>query len=117
MAKKPTNKQILAFMETLTSFEDAGEITLKQKINAYNKYETGLISKNKILADLGIKTGGMSEDEYKMKTDLRNQKTFGEGRILDKKKGGGHVKKYTGGKSGDKYYGGGPVYPRPTKSN
>ena len=33
------------------------------------------------------------------------------------KKGGGHVKKYTGGKSGDKYYGGGPVYPRPTKGN
>ena len=33
------------------------------------------------------------------------------------KKGGGHVKKYTGGKSGDKYYGGGPVYPRPTKGS
>ena len=26
-------------------------------------------------------------------------------------------KKYTGGKVGDKYYGGGPVYPRPTKGN
>ena len=33
------------------------------------------------------------------------------------KKGGGHVKNYTGGKSGDKYYGGGPVYPRPTKGD
>ena len=33
------------------------------------------------------------------------------------KKGGGHVKKYTGGKSGDKYYGGGPVYPRPAKGD
>ena len=26
-------------------------------------------------------------------------------------------KKYTGGKVGDKYYGGGPVYPRPTKGS
>ena len=26
-------------------------------------------------------------------------------------------KKYTGGKVGDKYYGGGPVYPRPTKGD
>ena len=34
----------------------------------------------------------MSQDEYKMKTDLRNQKTFGEGRILDKKKSGGSIK-------------------------
>jgi len=113
MAKKPTNKQILAFMEQLTSFEDAGEITLKQKINAYNKYETGLISKNKILADLGIKTGGMSEDEYKMKTDLRNQKTFGEGRRLDKKdkKKGGKVNssKYTSGNK--RYANGGKIYP------
>ena len=32
-------------------------------------------------------------------------------------KGGGNVKNYTGGKSGDKYYGGGPVYPRPTKGD
>jgi hypothetical protein len=29
----------------------------------------------------------------------------------------GVEKKYTGGKVGDKYYGGGPVYPRPTKGN
>ena len=29
----------------------------------------------------------------------------------------GIEKKYTGGKVGDKYYGGGPVYPRPTKGN
>ena len=26
-------------------------------------------------------------------------------------------KKYTGGKVGDKYYGGGPVYPRPAKGS
>ena len=35
----------------------------------------------------------MSKDEYKMKTDLRNQKTFGEGRTLDKKHGGKAHKK------------------------
>tara|TARA_R100000742_G_C4199246_1_gene28861 strand:- start:227 stop:535 length:309 start_codon:yes stop_codon:yes gene_type:complete len=29
----------------------------------------------------------------------------------------GVEKKYTGGKVGDKYYGGGPVYPRPTKDS
>ena len=29
----------------------------------------------------------------------------------------GAEKKYTGGKVGDKYYGGGPVYPRPAKSD
>jgi len=116
MAKKPTSTQVLSFMETLDSFEKAGEITLKQNINAYRKYETGLVSKNKILKDLGIETGGMSEDEYKSKTDLRNQKTFGEGRTLDKKKGG-NVKNYTGSKVGDKYYGGGPVYPRPAKGS
>ena len=29
----------------------------------------------------------------------------------------GVEKKYTGGKVGDKYYGGGPVYPRPTKGS
>ncbi len=51
MAKKPTSTQVLSFMETLDSFEKAGEITLKQNINAYRKYETGLVSKNKILKD------------------------------------------------------------------
>jgi len=46
--------------------------------------------------------------------DVERAKVF----LMDTdKKGGGHVKKYTGGKSGDKYYGGGPVYPRPTKGN
>ena len=73
------------------------------------------ISKGGILRKFNIENQ-MSEDEYKMKTDLRNQKTFGEGRKLDKKKGG-NVKNYTGSKSGDKYYGGGPVYPRPAKGS
>ena len=61
----------------------------------------------------------MSEDEYKMKTDLRNQKTFGEGRTLDKKKGGKAKKMMGGGKvhsskytSGNKRYAnGGKIYP------
>lgn len=61
----------------------------------------------------------MSEDEYKSKTDLRNQKTFGEGRTLDKKKGGKAKKMMGGGKvhskytSGNKRYAnGGKIYPR-----
>ena len=36
---------------------------------------------------------------------------------LEKPTAAAAEKKYTGGKVGDKYYGGGPVYPRPAKSD
>ena len=38
-------------------------------------------------------------------------------RLADMQLGDNTEKKYTGGKVGDKYYGGGPVYPRPTKGS
>ena len=60
-----------------------------------------------------FKMGPMSDEERKRLFGNRIKR----GPLADRKKGGGHVKKYTGGKSGDKYYGGGPVYPRPTKGS
>jgi hypothetical protein len=94
----------------------AGDITQAQAMT---------LARKKVREAKGDKP--MSKDEYKMKTDLRNQKTFGEGRTLDKKKeavkraitkggkakemmGGGKVhSKYTSGNK--RYANGGKIYP------
>ena len=81
----------------------AGDITQAQAMT---------LARKKVREAKGEKP--MSKDEYKMKTDLRNQKTFGEVRILDKKKGGKAKKMMGGGKvyaSQNKKYGGG-IYPK-----
>ena len=85
----------------------AGDITQAQAMT---------LARKKVREAKGDKP--MSKDEYKMKTDLRNQKTFGEGRTLDKKKGGKAKKMMGGGKahskytSGNKRYAnGGKIYP------
>ena len=86
----------------------AGDITQAQAMT---------LARKKVREAKGDKP--MSKDEYKMKTDLRNQKTFGEGRVLDKKKGGKAKKMMGGGKvhsskytSGNKRYAnGGKIYP------
>ena len=85
----------------------AGDITQAQAMT---------LARKKVREAKGEKT--MSEDEYKSKTDLRNQKTFGEGRTLDKKRGGKAKNMMGGGKvhskytSGNKRYAnGGKIYP------
>jgi len=115
---KPTEDQLKDFRATLNNLKKTGDITHKELVQGYNAYESGLISKGGVLRKFGI-GNQMSEDEYKSKTDLRNQKTFGEGRTLDKKKGGKAKKMMGGGKvhskytSGNKRYAnGGKIYPK-----
>ena len=78
----------------------AGDITQAQAMT---------LARKKVREAQGEKT--MSKDEYKMKTDLRNQKTFGEGRTLDKKHGGkAHKKMKHGGKAHKKMKHGGKAH-------
>ena len=72
--------------------------------------------KERLLERAGISLGGLFGGSKTKASKRRGGKDTDELDVTAKK-GGGHVKKYTGGKSGDKYYGGGPVYPRPTKGN
>ena len=118
MAKKPTTEQIRDFGSTLISLIDAGRISDRDYVKAYNMYESGLKSTREVLNDIGVKRG-MSDAEYKMGTDLRGSKSIkdtakAKGKDLPKKlkvgkKGGGKI--YA---SMDKKYGGG-IYPRKGK--
>lgn len=118
MAKKPTTEQIKDFGDTLDNLASAGKIEGWEKIKGINMYESGLESKKEILNDLGVKRG-MSDNEYKMGTDLTGSKSIrakakAKGKKLPKKlkvgkKGGGKI--YA---SMDKKYGGG-IYPRKVK--
>ena len=73
--------------------------------------ERGPLADRKKRAKMNPNLRGLTDEERKKL--FSQQPTY----IPEAKKGGGHVKKYTGGNSGDKYYGGGPVYPRPTKGS
>ena len=74
-----------------------------------------LLEKESSLAEFLAKRRGKDEITYEDYKEA--QEILAGKRELDLEKPAAAEKKYTGGKVGDKYYGGGLVYPRPTKGN
>jgi hypothetical protein len=116
VAKKPTAKQVSDFQRTLENLQKTGDLDVGDLSKGSNAYQTGLMSKQKIIEELVGTKMSMSDFEYKQGTDLRNLKSIrgkakAQGKNLPKKlkvgkKGGGKIYAST-----DKKYGGG-IYPR-----
>ena len=118
MAKKPKAKQVSDFQRTLENLQKTGDLDVGDLSKGSNAYQTGLMSKQKIIEELVGTKMSMSDFEYKQGTDLRNLKSI---RDTDKAKGKDLPRKIKVGKnkmgggkiyaSTDKKYGGG-IYPR-----
>jgi hypothetical protein len=109
MAKKKPKK----FKRTEID-SDAGEI-LHRGTGLGTDYGAGLLSEEEI--DKVIRANAYGAFSHVRENLDKDPNYYNKKKSKKGKMGGGHVKKYTGGKSGDKYYGGGPVYPRPTKGS
>tara|TARA_Y100001972_G_scaffold46658_1_gene57575 strand:- start:15987 stop:16490 length:504 start_codon:yes stop_codon:yes gene_type:complete len=78
VAKKPTAKQVSDFFETLENLQKTGDLKAGDLSKGVSMYETGLMSKQKILDKLLDTKMSMSDAEYKMGTDLRGSKSIRE---------------------------------------
>ena len=90
----PTPRAAIKTINLMKKVE-SGELTFKEAVNTARTQSDADIER-------AVKVGERLGEKRKREKDLSDLSGVEE-------------KKYTGGKVGDKYYGGGPVYPRPAK--